>query len=116
MGTLFTKVMYYVNQNSSTGFVNFTTKNFSQEIDLIAVTNDQHCSKSGGAIVKIIDALRVPIGESRHGDSYAVVEPSATTPSPCGLIINNAAASKHALRHNFPDMLLYKSGNQLSIR
>lgn len=80
--------------NYSGDTIIFTTKKSSQEVDLVAVSNNQTCSESAGVTVNITNTLKVPAWvDWDGGETCAVVASSTSTPDPCRVKIDAVAAS-----------------------
>lgn len=78
-------------------FIIFTTKNGSQQPDLVAATEDATCAKTESHTFNVTGILDVPnsIGSNYDGrDSCAVLSPaSSPAPNPCGAKVDSVSAS-----------------------
>ncbi|KAF2711897.1 hypothetical protein K504DRAFT_489677 [Pleomassaria siparia CBS 279.74] len=80
--------------NYSENSIFFTTRNSTQEVDLIAATNEKDCAGDTGVTMNVTSTLDVPVSIDWYGGETCAVVPSpAPTSDPCRIKIDSAIAS-----------------------
>ncbi|PVI01300.1 hypothetical protein DM02DRAFT_706116 [Periconia macrospinosa] len=92
-GTLWRKPQ--VGLNFTHRFIEFNTKFSAQPVDLVAATTNRSCSEKEGVAIKIESTQPIPSdaeGWSGVGNECAILASTTTSPNPCQVTINPAAA------------------------
>ncbi|EDU50719.1 conserved hypothetical protein [Pyrenophora tritici-repentis Pt-1C-BFP] len=80
--------------NSSTNLLAFTSKDLTQDVDLVSATENKKCSDGMGVAFNITDNYDAPLDHYWPGKgTCGLVALPLPTPDPCRVKINSAAAS-----------------------
>jgi hypothetical protein len=82
----------YLDGQSQSSLITFTTNKTAQDIDLVDATTDDDCREEQGIAFNVMDTT-VVAGGYNVGEQCAVLENTTLTPSPCRVKIDSTTAS-----------------------